>query len=209
MRTGVVVDNYDGQHKQRIKVRVYGLHTEQVDGRYVILDDDLPWASPAPNMGGSSGNFSVPDVGSRVYVDGDNYHLKYYGQVEVKADVRKILHDNAEQSDKFKFIAYEVDEENPDNYMKIYYHPNLGLIVEAFGHVLNLTKHDGIKISSKEGCSMEMTRDGDINLTAKNNINISCNKLNLTQGSLNEDTVDKILSVSIHIRRFRRSFACR
>lgn len=193
MRTGIIVNNYDPSYKQRVQVRLYGVHDEKIDGQYVILDDDLPWASPAPNMGGNSGTFSVPEVGSRVYVDGDNYHLRYYGQVEVKSDVKKMMHDNAEQSDKLKVIAYSTDRDDKEDYMKIYYLPKDGLTIECYGHSIKLTQLEGVKITSKDGSEIDMTNDGDINITAANNINISCRKLNLTQGSLDEETVDKIV----------------
>lgn len=191
MRTGIVCNNYDPMFKNRIQIRVYGLHTEKVAGNYVILDDDLPWASPAPNTGGNGGSYSVPSVGSRVYVDGDNYNLKYYGQVEVKGSVKKMLHDNADQSDKMKVIAFS--EDGDDDYMKIYYLPENGLTIEAMGHKITLTKYDGLRIDSAEGCTIEMTRDADINIATTNTINLKCGKLNLTEGSLSDETVDRIV----------------
>ena len=57
METGIVVDNFDPTYKGRCKIRVYGRHTEVVGGEYAILDDDLPWAKPAPSGSTSGGNF--------------------------------------------------------------------------------------------------------------------------------------------------------
>lgn len=195
MKTGVVVSAFDPTYKNRIKVRVYGLHTEQVDGNYVILDDDLPWFLPAPGMSGSNGSYAVPTVGSRVYVDGDGYNWFYYNQVEVKGSVKSMLHNQADQSDRLKVIAFSEDFEDKDesNYMKIYYLPENGLTIECMGHKIILTKYDGVKISSKEGCEIEMTRDADINITTRNSVNLKCGKLNLTEGSLDEETTDRIV----------------
>lgn len=194
MKTGIVVSNYDPKYKNRLKIRVYGMHNKQIDGQYEIIDDDLPWVLPAPNMGNNSGTSAIPDVGARVYVDGDNNNnLRYYGQVEINKDIKQIQFENAEQNDKIKIIAYEVDKSNSEDYMKIMYLPDKELCIEAYGHKILLTKYDGVKISSKEGCSIEMTRDADMNITCPNNINIDCRKLNLTQGSLDEETVDKIV----------------
>lgn len=194
MKTGIVVNNYDMSHKQRCQIRVYGMHTEQIDGEYLILDDDLPWVLPAPNMGGNSGNFSVPEVGSRVYVDGDdNYSLRYFGQVEVKSSVKKMMNEDADQCDEYKFIAFNETPNNPEEYMKIYYLPEKGLNIECNGHRVLLTKYDGVLIESNSGCSIELTPDADININAINNININCNRINLTQGSLDEKTVDRIV----------------
>lgn len=194
MRTGIVSNSYDPKYKGRIQVRVFGLHTEKVGDNYVILDDDLPWASPAPNPNGSNGGYSVPPVGSRVYVDGDNYHLTYYGQVENRGSVKKMLHDNADQSDKMKVIAFSEDfEDGNTDYMKIYYLPENGLTIEAMGHKITLTKYDGVRVDSSEGCSIELTRDADINIMTPNTINLKCRTLNLTEGSLSEETVDRIV----------------
>ena len=106
MKTGIVVNNYDPTYKNRIQVRLYdGHYMEKIGDQYTILDDDLPWAMPAPSAGGSGGTYAIPAVGSRVYVDGSGYKLTYYGQVEVKGGVKKMMHENADQSDQVKFIA--------------------------------------------------------------------------------------------------------
>jgi hypothetical protein len=79
MKTGIVVNNYDPTFKNRCQIRVNGVHTQKVNGLYVILDDDLPWALPAPNGSASSGGCSVPKIGDRVYVDvKDTYNIVYY-----------------------------------------------------------------------------------------------------------------------------------
>lgn len=193
-KTGVVVNNYDPTYKNRIQVRVYGLHTEKIDKMYVILDDDLPWFSPAPGVNGSNGSSSVPPVGSRVYVDIEGYNCTYYNQVEIKGSVKKMQFENADQSDKMKVIAFSEDFEDgePDS-MKIFYIPDNGLNIECMGHKIVLTKYDGVKITSSEGCELEMTRDGDININTPNSVNLKCTKLNLTEGSLDEETTDRIV----------------
>ena len=194
MKTAVVVSTYDPEYKNRIQARVYGVHTEQVDGQYLILDDDLPWFLPAASAGGNAGTYSVPEVGSRVYVDGGGYKWTYYGQVEVKANVKKMMHDNAEQSDRLKMIAFSEDfEDGEPDYMKIYYLPDNGLNIECMGHKITLTKFDGLVIDSKEGCKIELSRDGDINLETPNTVNVKCSKLNLTEGALSEATTDRII----------------
>ena len=196
MKTGIVVNNYDTTYKNRIQVRLYdGHYMEKIGDQYTILDDDLPWAMPAPSAGGSGGTYAIPAVGSRVYVDGSGYKLTYYGQVEVKEKKKKMMHENADQSDQVKFIAYNEDFDGNDkeNYVKIYYIPNKGLTIECMDHKILLTKCDGIDIQSKEGCEIEMDKHGDINIVTANNINLKCGKLNLTEGSLDEETTDRII----------------
>ena len=195
MRTGIVVNNYDPMYKNRIQVRVYGLHTEKVAGQYIILDDDLPWASPAPNQGGNSGSYSVPTVGSRVFVDGSNYNLTYYGQVEVKSAVKKMMAQNADSNEDFKVIAWNetVNSDGGKDFIKIYYHPEKGLIIECNGNSITLTKYDGCIIQSKFGSEIEMTREGDLNISSSRTINLKCDNINITEGALSDATYDRII----------------
>ena len=114
MKTGIVVNNYDPTFKNRCQIRVNGLHTQTINGDYIILDDDLPWALPGPNPSYNSGTYSVPKVGDTVYVDvKDAYNLTYYGTVEIRGNVKDLLHDNAEDSDKLKMVAFSEGKGNP------------------------------------------------------------------------------------------------
>jgi uncharacterized protein involved in type VI secretion and phage assembly len=62
---GVVVDNDDPSKFGRIKVQVFGVYTN-------IPTESIPWAVLLPPVGCGAGNgygvFSVPDVGSYVFV---------------------------------------------------------------------------------------------------------------------------------------------
>ena len=122
MKTGIVVDNYDPLYKGRCKIRVFGLHSENICGEYLILDDDLPWACPAPNVGSSNGSFNVPNIGERIYAkviepDIENNRLKlsikglnykeFYENRKVKESVRGFspLQENLE-----KWMDYTLKE---------------------------------------------------------------------------------------------------
>lgn len=74
-----VLDNVDPSKLGRIKVNVFGLY----DG---IDSNDLPWAVPmqpvGPGAGAGFGIFSVPEIGSNVFVmfeGGDIYQPVYIG----------------------------------------------------------------------------------------------------------------------------------
>jgi hypothetical protein len=173
MRTAICVSNFDPMFKNRIQARVFGVHTEKVNGQYLILDDDLPWFSPAPSTGGNTGTYSVPQVGARVYVDGSGYKWNYYGQVETKASVKQLMLDNAEQCEEMKVIAFSEDyNDGESDYMKIYYLPEEGLNITCNGHKITLTKYDGLKIESKEGSVIELKNNNDINISTTGVINI-------------------------------------
>ena len=200
MKTGTVIDNYDPLYKGRCKVRVFGLHTETICGQYLILDDDLPWASPAPNVGSSNGSFNVPNIGTRVYVDADDpLNIKYYGQVEVKSSIKDLQYKNTEMSDKLKVIAFSEDNmEGERNYMKIYYLPEEGLNIECNGNSILLTKYDNLLIKNNKGAEISLNNvSGDINIKTDGKVNLDCREL-----SLGGDAADTIALGSKLMEKF-------
>jgi len=191
MKTGVVIDNYDPTFKNRCKVRVYGLHTETVNGQYVILDDDLPWALPAPNSGNGMGSSSVPKIGERVYIDvSDAYNMVYYGRVENKNGVKELQYENADDNDRMKIIAYSNDPNSDGtvDYLKIYYIPENGLTIECDGNVISLPKHNQMEIKTKGGAGISIsTEQNDITIHTDSNVNLDCNTVNLTSKAMVDD----------------------
>jgi hypothetical protein len=180
MKTGIVVNNYDPTFKNRCQIRVYGVHTQTINGQYVILDDDLPWALPAPNPSYNGGFYSVPKVGETVYVEvKDTYNVVYYGSVEIKGTVKDILHDNAESSDKVKVIAFS--EDNPD-YLKIYYIPEKGLTIECNGNLISMPKYNEMEIKTKGGAGFSInTSSNDITIHTDAKVVIDSNNISLTE----------------------------
>ena len=186
MKTGIVVDNYDPLYKGRCKIRVFGLHSDTINGRYLILDDDLPWSSPAPNVGTSNGSFNVPSIGERVYVNADDpYNIQYFGQVEVKSAIKDMQYKNTEMSDKLKVIAYSEDNmEGEKDYLKIFYLPEDGLTIECNGNKILLTKYDNLLIKNNKGAEISLDNvSGDINIKTEGNVNLDCNNITLGGGA--------------------------
>ena len=182
MKTGIVIDNYDPLYKGRCKIRVFGLHTETICGQYLILDDDLPWSAPAPNVGSSNGTFNVPSIGERVYVNADDpYNIQYFGQVEVKSSIKNLQYKNTEMSDKLKVIAFSEDNmEGEKDYLKIFYLPEDGLTIECNGNKILLTKYDNLLIRNNKGAEISLDNvTGDINITAQGKVNLKCNEINI------------------------------
>ena len=192
MKTGIVVNNYDPTFKNRCQIRVHGIHTQKVGGQYIILDDDLPWALPAPNPSANGGFYSVPKVGDNVYVDViDAYNITYYGNVEIGGKVKDILHDNAESSEQIKVIAFSEDynEDGTKEYMKIYYIPEKGLTIECNGNLISMPKYDSLEIQTKGGAGFSIdTSTNDITIHTSANVNLDCNEVKLTK-----DAEDKLV----------------
>jgi hypothetical protein len=183
MKTGIVVNNYDPTFKNRCQIRVNGLHTQKVGGQYVIIDDDLPWALPGPNPT-AGGNYSVPKVGDRVYVDvKDTYNLTYYGPVEIRGNVKDLLYDNAEDSDRLKVIAFSEDynDDGSKEYMKIYYLPEKGLTIECNGNLISMPKYNSLEIKTKGGAGFSInTTSNDITIHTDSTVKLDCNEVKLT-----------------------------
>lgn len=200
MKTGIVIDNYDPLYKGRCKIRVSGLHTETIGGQYIIFDDDLPWSSPAPNIGSSNGSFNVPSVGERVYVNADDpYNIQYYGQVEVKSSIKDLQYKNTEMSDKLKVIAYSEDNmEGEKDYLKIFYLPEDGLTIECNGNSILLTKYDKLVIKNNKGAEITMDNvNGDINIKTEGKVNLDCSEI-----SLGGDAADTLVLGSKLMEKF-------
>lgn len=182
MKTGIVVDNYDPLYKGRCKIRVFGLHSETICGQYLILDDDLPWSSPAPNIGSSNGSFNIPSIGERVYVNADDpYNIQYFGQVEVKSSIKDLQYKNTEMSDKLKVIAYSEDNmEGEKDYLKIYYLPEDGLTIECNGNKILLTKYDNLLIKNNRGAEISLDNvSGDIHIKSESKVILDCAEVSL------------------------------
>lgn len=184
MKTGIVVNNYDPTFKNRCQIRVNGIHTQKVNGQYIIIDDDLPWALPGPNPT-TNGSYSVPKVGDRVYVDvKDTYNLTYYGPVEIRGNVKDLLHDNAEDSDRLKMIAFSEDynEDGSKDYVKIYYLPEKGLTIECNGNLISMPKYNSLEINTKGGAGFSIdTSTNDITIHTNTSVILDCDNIKLTK----------------------------
>lgn len=201
MEVAKIVNNYDPTCKNRCQVRIYGRHTQKVNGQYVIIDDDLPWASPGPNVQSSSGSYSVPKIGDLVYVDvKGTYTIFYYGKVEVHGGVKDMMHDNAEDAENLKVIAYSenYNDDGTKDYVKIYYLPENGLSIECNGNVITMPKYDALEIRTKSGAGLSIdTSTNDITIHTDTNVNLNCKEVRLT-----EDAEEKLILGSRLMEKF-------
>ena len=199
METGIVVDNFDPTYKGRCKIRVYGRHTEVVGGEYAILDDDLPWAKPAPSGSTSGGNFNIPKVGQRVSVEVvDSFTILYHGPIAPNGDIQDLLYENAEDCENAKILLFDGEAKKDSDYVRIFYIPEKGLNIECHGHKILLTKYDGLQIEAKNGVKISIDDSSkDVNINTTGNVNLNAKNINLT-----EDASEKLILGSKLMEKF-------
>jgi hypothetical protein len=109
---GVVEDTNDPARAGRIRVRILGVHSDNVD---YVPTDSLPWAISATPIGTSGGGlrnigtYKVPDIGSHVFCffeAGDHNFPVYFAC----APAIELLTDYQEKDGKFKNNLYEFDK---------------------------------------------------------------------------------------------------
>ena len=201
METGIVVDNFDPTYKGRCKIRVYGRHTEVVGGEYAILDDDLPWAKPAPSGSTSGGNFNIPKVGQRVSVEVvDSFTILYHGPIAPNGDIQDLLYENAEDCENAKILLFDGEAKKDSDYVRIFYIPEKGLNIECHGHKILLTKYDGLQIEAKNGVKISIDDSSkDVNINTTGSVNLNCPTVNLT-----EDASEKLILGSKLMEKFNK-----
>ena len=199
METGIVVDNFDPTYKGRCKIRVYGRHTEVVGGEYAILDDDLPWAKPAPSGSTSGGNFNIPKVGQRVSVEVvDSFTILYHGPIAPNGDIQDLLYENAEDCENAKILLFDGEAKKDSDYVRIFYIPEKGLNIECHGHKILLTKYDDLKKKKKNGVKISIDDSSkDVNINTTGSVNLNCPTVNLT-----EDASEKLILGSKLMEKF-------
>lgn len=199
MQTGIVVDNFDPTFKGRCKIRVYGRHTEVIGGEYAILDDDLPWAKPAPSSSTGGGTFNIPKVGQRVSVEVvDPYTILYYGPVTPNGDIQDLLYENADDCENAKMVLFDGEAKKDSDYVRIYYIPETGLNIECHGHKILLTKYDGLQIEAKNGVKISIDESSkDVNINTTGTVNLNAKNVNLT-----EDASEKLILGSKLMEKF-------
>ena len=209
MKTGIVVNNYDSNHENRCQIRVYGVHTKTVGGKYVLIDDDLPWASPGPTGNGTS--VSLPQVGETVYVDymGPE-RLFYYGPVRTKGNVKQLIHANAEDSENIKISAYSENETYTENFM-IYYVPSTGLVISANGNTIRVGKEEDIEVISKFGPTITLggsAKPQDITIQTEGSVTVNSKEVILGEeaatalSKVTTDHIDGIIKQNRLIEKF-------
>lgn len=208
MRIGIVEDNYDPKEEGRLKIRIYGLTDEKKDDHYVIPTQYLPWAVPGCVNG--SGAFSLPKIGTEVYVTGELlYNPIWMGMVHIGSGQTSEVGGDTNAH----VLIYDEDFSNgeKENYregehIKMYFSENSGLVVDYANHggtsAFNLNPDGSIAITNANGDSITMN-NGTITISSDNVINITAPRINIGEEALNGiikgDAFRKVFEAHTHI----------
>lgn len=194
---GIIEDNQDPIFQGRCKVRVYGKFDGRVNAQnpnsdFSISTDNLPWARPANLfMGGSgtgAGNFTVPKIGTQVYVSFDNGNLyspvfqhNIYQSDEVIAEIQASY---ANAHILMYDTAFEQDDEGTNlregEWIKVYFTEQKGFMIDygttAGPTMINVKPDNSVEIKNPNGDSIIMKNDGNITFTHSENVTFNIGK---------------------------------
>jgi hypothetical protein len=153
---GIVVDNNDPLHMQRIRVRIHEIHRG-------LADKEIPWAirqCPAmQGMGGGISNVGVPALYTKVevrFMDDSINYPKYVGSLSNSTDLV-----NAE------FLTH---------------YPNVYGFTDAAGNIFKVDTTSGsetVNFTHKSGLTISISSEGNCSINA-NDVSIMANgKMNL------------------------------
>lgn len=209
MAIGIVEDNYDPKEEGRLKVRVYGI-TDQKDenGNYLIPTAILPWARSGCITPG--GSFSVPKIGSKVYVDAkDIYNPIWNGLVYLDKDTQTEIGGDKNAHT----LIYDTDFGNgeEDNYregehIKVYFTEGKGFVIDyktQAGKTNFTIKPNGdIRMENNNGDSITIA-NGRITIKSDNCIKLDAPKVELgekaTDGLLKSEAFKKFFNTHTHL----------
>lgn len=211
--TGIVEYNLDPKHQGRIKVRVFGMNDQKSeDGKYIIPTEMLPWARPRCNgSGGSvsgSGTFSIPKIGSTVYVEGTLNNPIWNGNMYVSNEVVTELSEGNYTNSHI--LIYDTDFNNGDamirdEYIKVYFTDSKGFQIEykTVAGIANIgiSNTGTIQVIGPHSDAITI-ENGTINIVSGNTVNIDAPLVNLsdqaTESVLKGETVKEIFNAHTH-----------
>lgn len=198
--TGIVEDNVDPRHFNRVKVRLYGIHTDQADGAMQIPTDDLPWATPLMYN-------QIPPIGSKVNVIKDDETYYYFcpfpsvkmSDADYQNGVVLINQENLGQSVQ----GGKVINTKKDRHVLMMYTDSKGFIIElknqAGSNLINITPDNSIKITNANGDGLTIDMSNDKMVLKSNTIELDCKKLKIgSTGNKKMVTEDFIQMYNTH-----------
>jgi hypothetical protein len=161
---GIVINPKDPTFSGRCQIRAFGL----LDG---IKDEHLPWAVPVNSTifaGDGAGSLSVPKIGQVVRVtfnNGDIYAPEYTTIQNIDTDLIQRIKDDYQGT---HVLLYDPAEE-----LTIIYQKGSGFQIYYKESFFQITPDTLITLSTPNGDSMIQMDTDKINVSTKNEVNIS------------------------------------
>lgn len=178
---GTVEDSRDPNKEGRCKVRVFGIHGEN------LPIEDIPWAYPKNKSlyfgkEGKAGAISIPKDGSVVSIKFDNgniYSPEYYSIQELADDIKDELQKDGEYHGSH-FLLFDGDEE-----LKIWFTKEKGMTMQLKGSRVNIGQDKIITIEHDQSQSLIELKGAEINITADSKITAtSTSKIELISNNI-------------------------
>lgn len=199
--TGIVEDNTDPRHLNRVKVRLFGVHTDQEDGQMQIPTDDLPWSSPLIYN-------QIPPIGSTVNILKDDETLYYFcpfptvkmSDADYQNGVVLINQENLGQSVQ----NGRVTNTKKDQHIVVMYTDSKGFQIdmktESGSNQITIAPDNSIKITNANGDGMTIDMSKDALTLKASTIELDCKKLKIgSTGNKKLVTDDFIQMYNTHV----------
>jgi hypothetical protein len=185
---GTVEDSRDPNLEGRCKVRVFGIHSDDLPIK------DLPWAYPKGKSlyfgkDGKAGAISIPKDGSVVSIRFDNgniYSPEYFSVQELADDIKDELGKDSEYHGSH-FLLFDGDEE-----LKIWFTKEKGITMQLKGSRVNIgqdkiitIEHDQTQsIITLEGSEINIVADSKITASSQSKIELVSNNIHINGNSV-------------------------
>lgn len=190
--TGKVIDVNDPLKIGRVRVKIFGIYED-------IPDETIPWALPQTSyLGASSANLIVPPIDTVVrgfFEDGDLYKPIYTSIISTEnpeeaaaesyAGMRgpgdSIMDDAVNSDYPHTMVLMKTDDgegvtlNRRNGTMKITHRSGLKMQIDPNGSI-TIEQSMSKKITTSEAAKMDVTIEGDFNLTTNGEVNINAQK---------------------------------
>lgn len=196
--TGKVIDNKDPEKKERVKVRIKGVHDD-------LSDEDIPWTladrNGSPANGGDTGSIGpIPPIGTAVKArsdDGELYNMKYSSAATgEKQQAAELSQGKDTTGEDYPNVTSSIDAGgnrttvNTKKNTMDYEHASgtrISVDGEGHAHITTGSKKVGENAQSKNSKGMTFHIQGDANIRCTGSANIGADKdvIVVAKGNMN------------------------
>lgn len=194
---GIIEDNLDPEFLGRVKVRLFGKHTQKdAKGKYIIDVDSLPWTTPKENKG------TTPKLGEIVVTESNSdYNIDLLGPLYPPSSLVKYFGEHTTDYLNSHVLIWDEelgldidDNDKTSNfrkgeYVKVYYLDSKGLVLEMKTkdgvNNISIDPNNNINISNAGGSTINISfANKTIDIKTDSNINIEADNINLGKNAM-------------------------